>query len=138
MLCRDGGCVPLDACSKVACAEGLVCDPATGTCVPDSMCANFCEQGQVCRPSDGQCIPDPCVSVSCPEGTACGVVFDGTASCVPLDSPVELVTVGGSGCGCGSGTSGTGGTGSFFLVFLFVGARRLRRRLSVRERQPAR
>ncbi len=86
--CDGGACV--SACG--ACGAGLVCDGASGTCVPGDPCA-----GVVC--GDGE----SCVNGACASGNACGPTGCETGHrceagvCVPLEGE----TCGGATCGTG-------------------------------------
>ncbi len=122
-VCMDGQCVD-DPCAGVNCGT-QVCDPGTGTCVPDRCRDTVCGNGAVCRPSDGMCIPDPCSTIVCPAGLECTVQFDGSGACeVPPVPERETVTAAGGGCSSSRGSS----SASLALVLLALTWRRRRPR----------
>ncbi len=67
--CVDGMCVT--ACSLANCASPLVCQPATGLCVPDD-CRTYperCAANELCIA--GTCVADACSGVTCGGGEYC-------------------------------------------------------------------
>ena len=79
-VCIDGACLPI--CDVNRCAAPLVCDPATGACVPEE--CGGCADGQFCVA--GVCVDDPCAGVACPDAQFCR---DGecVASCADVLCP---------------------------------------------------
>ena len=65
-VCVRGSCVPI--CFEGGCAEGQVCDSATGSCIEAACLETTCESGQRCV--GGTCV-DACEGIVCPHGDVC-------------------------------------------------------------------
>ncbi len=107
--CVDGGCVAgtaldcddnnlctTDSCDAalgclsvfVTCPGGASCDPATGSCVPDDLCAGkLCDDQDAC--TDDSCVGGNCIftPISCDDGVACTVDSCDAGNCV--NTPVD-------------------------------------------------
>lgn len=107
--CDEGTCtgeVVTDLCEGVTCDPGLVCDPATGSCVDDGGGSS----GNLCDPcaSDAECgsEADGCVALG--DGSFCGSACTGEGdcpdgyTCFRVDSVIgeQCVPAGGSCGGC--------------------------------------
>jgi hypothetical protein len=68
-VCKNNACT--FACEGVTCSDGLVCDPRTGACVPDTCTALGCPRGRYCDVVTGDCEVDRCEGVTCGPGEAC-------------------------------------------------------------------
>lgn len=79
-------CTPEITCEDVGCAQGLVCDSATGECVqPQDDCRleDLCDPNETCDQATGVCRP---TEVKCADGNPCpaGLVCDGQSGiCKP-------------------------------------------------------
>ena len=68
-VCKNNECT--FPCDGVACSEGTVCEPNSGTCVEDSCRALGCPEDQLCDFTTGECADDPCATTACPPDQAC-------------------------------------------------------------------
>jgi hypothetical protein len=68
-VCKGNTCT--FPCENVICADGTVCEPDTGLCVPPSCLTFGCDPGQYCDPATLACLADPCATVTCAADEAC-------------------------------------------------------------------
>ncbi len=102
--CTNDSCDPIAACvnDPISCPTGQSCNPATGGCIADDLCAgNTCDDGdacngiETCNPADGSCIAG--TPLVCDDGDACNGVesCDAVAGC---QSGTPLVCDDGDAC----------------------------------------
>ncbi len=82
--CRHNDCT--FPCAGVVCTAPLVCQPDTGTCVPDDCRGLPCPAGEVCDLTSLECVADRCATAGCAAEQACR---DGVCetSCASVDCP---------------------------------------------------
>jgi MYXO-CTERM domain-containing protein len=121
-------------CGGRQCPELQLCDPRTGSCVPNKCANQSCVMNFVCV--DGQCVVDTCPMVQCPDGYKCVTnPIDGSHSCdapkVPVTMQDKIVGAGSGGlafgCDVAPGSSSSRGA-HLALLAVALFALRLRRR----------